>query len=909
VDTAGDATIVDAARRQARWTPRLAWLAGYMPLRSTGVDSFRLLHPAADGRGVLIAILDTGVDPAVPGLQRTTRGDRKLLDVRDFSGEGDVRLNEVVPSRGGIIVVGDQRVSGFGQVAGRARRPYFAGVLREQALGVGPAADLNGNGTAVDEFVVVAARGSAGWFVVVDTDLDGSLDGETAVHDFAEAGEVLQMRSPDGGPGPFGLGVNVSESVRGEPRVAFVLDNSGHGTHVAGIAAGHDLFDVEGFDGVAPGAQLLGLRISNNARGGISVTGSMLRAMNHAVDLAARRRVPLVINLSYGVGHGHEGRAAIDSMVDEFTLKHPHVPVVVSLGNDGPGLSSTWLPASAEHAIAVCGLLPGVFARPPEPGVPAQPDRLRWWSSRGGEVVKPDICAPGIAYSSVPAWRAGDEISDGTSMAAPHVAGLAALLMSDPPAGRRPRAIDVKRALTNTARPLPGATVLDAGRGVADVSAAYRWLASEHQTGVYAVRALDRDGADRGVPGAYRRNGLPPGDTLQRFVVRSMDGQPAARLRMESDAAWLAAPELVEPERGVVTIDVWYDPERLTAPGVYVGTVWATAERDTLAGPSFGLTNTIVVPYELDGPRTWRGRLTPGGTQRFPVDVPPDAGGLVVRLTAEGSVGGTVHVFEPDGRPYRDRRSDVIGRGGSARVDVLGSDIIGGVYEVVVTAPPADSLSFALEVAAPMVRVLGAPVLARADVATRGPSETTAVVAIDWVGARIDARAAATGGAPGRVELDPPSWAAGLVLDVHVADDVWPRLTDFGVTVLDGDGGVLSAGPMSYAHKRGVVSFDSSGARPRVIELAPSFAHMDPRGEWSATVAITYIPAAPVPMPFDSLGTLDYLVPVGRDGATVRSRLPELPPVAEGFSHVVEIRATDPQGRMARWRGVVGRNE
>src|SRR5256885_8122514 len=49
------------------------------------------------------------------------------------------------------------------------------------------------------------------------------------------------------------------------------------GTHVAGIAAGHNLYNVQGFDGVAPGAQLLALKIANNARGGISVNGSMVR--------------------------------------------------------------------------------------------------------------------------------------------------------------------------------------------------------------------------------------------------------------------------------------------------------------------------------------------------------------------------------------------------------------------------------------------------------------------------------------------------------------------------------------------------------------------------------------------------------------------------------------------------------
>src|SRR5262249_608277 len=48
--------------------PAAAFARGWMPVASTGVDAFRKAHPTADGRGVLIAILDTGIDPSAPGL-------------------------------------------------------------------------------------------------------------------------------------------------------------------------------------------------------------------------------------------------------------------------------------------------------------------------------------------------------------------------------------------------------------------------------------------------------------------------------------------------------------------------------------------------------------------------------------------------------------------------------------------------------------------------------------------------------------------------------------------------------------------------------------------------------------------------------------------------------------------------
>ena len=77
--------------------PLEAHLRGWMPLAPTGIPEFLKAHPTYDGRGVLIAILDSGLDPAIPGLDSTTTGERKILDLRDFSGEGHIALAPVTP--------------------------------------------------------------------------------------------------------------------------------------------------------------------------------------------------------------------------------------------------------------------------------------------------------------------------------------------------------------------------------------------------------------------------------------------------------------------------------------------------------------------------------------------------------------------------------------------------------------------------------------------------------------------------------------------------------------------------------------------------------------------------------------------------------------------------------------------
>src|SRR3989442_144745 len=96
--------------------PPRALLVGLMPLHSAGVDDFRAKHPTYDGRGVLIGILDTGVDPGVNGLIVTSTGAPKLLDVRDFSGEGVVRLTPVTPTGDGTVSIAGRALSGAGRI-------------------------------------------------------------------------------------------------------------------------------------------------------------------------------------------------------------------------------------------------------------------------------------------------------------------------------------------------------------------------------------------------------------------------------------------------------------------------------------------------------------------------------------------------------------------------------------------------------------------------------------------------------------------------------------------------------------------------------------------------------------------------------------------------------------------------
>jgi tripeptidyl-peptidase-2 len=73
-----------------------ATFAGALPKQEIQATQFLIDHPSFDGRGTVIAIFDTGVDPGASGLQLTSDGKAKIIDVVDCTGSGDVDTTTVV---------------------------------------------------------------------------------------------------------------------------------------------------------------------------------------------------------------------------------------------------------------------------------------------------------------------------------------------------------------------------------------------------------------------------------------------------------------------------------------------------------------------------------------------------------------------------------------------------------------------------------------------------------------------------------------------------------------------------------------------------------------------------------------------------------------------------------------------
>jgi len=844
-----DSPAVPPRPRNRLAPPAVAFQLGLMPLSSTGVSGWRLQHPTWDGRGVLIAILDAGVDPGIAGLGTTPQGEPKILDLRDFSDEGRVEL--------------------------RVGQGVWTGVLREIWFGDLPQADLNGDGDNRDAFRIEVARDAEGWKARVDANGDGSLDDETWLRDYLVRRETFTFASRwvPRGRGPVTAALNLGEE-GGRPRLVVYVDNSGHGSHVAGIAAGYAIYGQSGLNGVAPGAQILALKIADNLRGGVSTTGSFIRAMEYAVRFARERQLPLVMNLSFGVGNSQPGRAVMDSIVDAFLLAHPDVFFTIATGNDGPGTETIGLPGSAELAASVGATYPASLA-----AVQFGTDRevLAWWSGRGGSLAKPDFLTPGLAYSTVPGWNVGDEIKGGTSMAAPHGAGLAALLLSAFRQQGRPlpSAAELGQALRATAVPIEGAPAVDQGAGLANVQAAYRWLQAGHEVVRYRVQALPpAQAAPPGLmrsqdqvaqlsrtrlpTGAMRRGGLATAaDTVQRFRVSAVPvpGMPnrARRYRLVSDADWLRAAQpavTVDSITGSAVVEVRYDAARLTSPGRHTGALVGVSEQDSLAGPAFTLLNTVIVPAPGETTAA-RGRRLPGGrAARYYLRVPEGAMGLGVRLALrDSSMHAMLSLFEPTGRPARGlKNADVGGEDGrEAVLAVTAEDAVPGVWEIVVQALPGDELSYDLWAGLAPVRLAALDSAAVPSVRLTATAETALTARVDHLGiarswtVTIDS-------APWRSGFDVPAWATAMVVEVEVTPEIWNAVTDFAITVFDSAGARLGNGAMNYPFHR--VRMDSLPLRRpdgyrATLDLFPGFARPEaPRIEARVTVRFEGEPQA-----------------------------------------------------------------
>jgi subtilisin family serine protease len=350
-------------------------------------------------------------------------------------------------------------------------------------------------------------------------------------------------------------------------------DYYGHGTHVASIITGNGAK----YRGVAPDAKLLNGKVLNDTGSGDDsgiIAGMEWAAARHAD----------VVNMSFGGGLASDGTEPLDLAVNRLT-EQTGALFVVAAGNDGPDAETISSPASADEALTV--------------GAVDRQDALADFSSRGprwgNPAIKPDITAPGVGIVAARAAHAviGGPVGDGylrlsgTSMAAPHVAGAAAIVKSEHPDWT---AEAIKAALMGSAKPTAGLSVYEQGAGRVD-------LAREVSTPAYATPAK----LDQGVVQWPHDDDQPIAKTLTYHNLGStpLTLDLAADVRDATGAAAPAALFTVSPQQltipagGSAAATVSTDT-RVNAPNsLYGGVITATGSGGTLIRTPIGVTKEV----------------------------------------------------------------------------------------------------------------------------------------------------------------------------------------------------------------------------------------------------------------------------------------------------------------------------
>ncbi|MFG2633029.1 S8 family serine peptidase [Streptomyces sp. NPDC048362] len=481
----------------------------YNPSFETGAVDFVKEHPKADGRGVTIGILDSGVDLGHPALSRTSTGERKIVDW--------VTATDPILDNDGTWRRMTNPVSGpsfsYGGTTWKAPAgDYQVSLFRESATAGGDAkGDANRDGDTTDAWGIL--YDPVAGTVRVDLDNDFDFTDDTPMKPYKDGYQIGYFGTDDPKTDvverqPFV--VQIRKDVPTDPyggdwvgkKADFVnigVIESEHGTHVAGITAANGLFGGK-MNGAAPGAKIVSSRACTWSGGctNVALTEGM-------IDLVTNRGVDIV-NMSIGglpaLNDGNNARAELYTrLIDTYGVQ-----LVISAGNEGPGANTIGDPGLADKVISVGATISKETWAANYGSVVAAKYAMMPFSSRGPREdggFTPTLSAPGAAINTTQTWLPGSPVAEagyalpagysmlqGTSMASPQATGASALLLS----AAKQKGIDLtpatlRTALTSTADHIKGVQAYEEGAGlinVVDAWDAVREGASAHD---YTVKA------------------------------------------------------------------------------------------------------------------------------------------------------------------------------------------------------------------------------------------------------------------------------------------------------------------------------------------------------------------------------------------------------------------------------------
>ncbi|MBN1302190.1 MAG: S8 family serine peptidase [Melioribacteraceae bacterium] len=832
----------------------------FISLSNTGVEQFRQQFPEYDGRGTIILVLDTGVDMGVEGLTSTSTGEIKVIDVQDFTGQGEIDFfdAEIEEEDGRSFAINEEKMYKVSGIEKLSLKPvddeYYIGAFPENIwLNSGSRInDVNENGIENELFHFVtfktAEGGNEKWVLYFDTDSDNDLSDEKPLTNYKDNLEFIQIKTGDNLP-LITIALNIFPD---DKMVSFFFDDGSHGTHCAGIAAGNRIGD-QNFSGVAPGAKIIGLKIgNNNYSGGATVTESMKKAYLYADRISKERKEPCVINMSYGIGSEVEGHAEMELFLNKLVEENPYLYICKSNDNEGPGISSTGLPSSTPSVFTSGAVLAKEVGNDLY-GTSLDRDVILHFSSRGAEYMKPDVVSPGAAASTVPNFSRGDRMW-GTSMASPYTAGVVSLLLSaaavEYPDIKIPSQF-LYKVIRESALKLPGYDHVDQGSGYINVNNAWQLLRNRIDAGelnkfeTYSIAGFAPHMPGHKSESLYLRNGLYlSGTESYSFSVTRNNFINSKKFYrsfvLASDSDWLLTSQnkLHIRNNQRATVNVSFDKSKMTKPGLYNGKIYAHRD-DKTKNPEFELMATVVVPYEFNRDNnyitSWNDiTIDPAMHQRYFLRVPAGTSDMRIKINSDANEFTHLTYFLHDNKGRQVSAGILNAEMNEETIEKYYQNPVAGVYELVIIGYFADKVSSQYDLSVEMngLQVAG-------DLTAVGEEQHIKVMNVfDKVeeysisgsikGYRKSKNVSVNGKESFTLPFNLNKNESGKKFRINLATKDFNKLTDFSIVIYDDKGSALASTSLSYKDAELEIANNfKDDIKKLELKLIPGFVHAE----------------------------------------------------------------------------------